>query len=132
MLLRVILIVSELHFFYWFDKYIVCCRCMIELKCLLYAIPKKIAEDQHMLVQLIGCQVKHLAFLMPNVLRASAYLFWYLTILLLMIKITGGFTLTSYASSILEMDFPNPELVVHSVDHPDFTCGSSKSSTYQL
>ncbi|KAJ6348262.1 hypothetical protein OIU76_004684 [Salix suchowensis] len=28
---------------------------------------------------------------------------------------------------ILELDYPSPELVIHSVDHPDFTCGSSKS-----
>lgn len=33
---------------------------------------------------------------------------------------------------ILELESPNPELVIHSVDHPDFTCGSSKSSVHQL
>ncbi|CAK7356865.1 unnamed protein product [Dovyalis caffra] len=33
---------------------------------------------------------------------------------------------------ILELESPNPELVIHSVDHPDFTCGSSKSSLHQL
>jgi hypothetical protein len=44
-----------------------------------------------------------LAFLMPNVLRTSAYLFWYLTILFLVKKITDGFTLASYASSTLKL-----------------------------
>lgn len=87
----------------FFFPNILCCRCMIELKCLLYAIPRTITEDQHMLVQLIGCQVKNLAFLMPNVLRTSAYLFWYLTILFLVKKITDGFTLASYASSTLKL-----------------------------
>ncbi|KAG6782104.1 hypothetical protein POTOM_011492 [Populus tomentosa] len=33
---------------------------------------------------------------------------------------------------ILELESPSPELVIHSVDHPDFTCGSSKSSVHQL
>ncbi|PSR96167.1 Beta-galactosidase [Actinidia chinensis var. chinensis] len=33
---------------------------------------------------------------------------------------------------ILELDSPNPELVVTSVDQPDFTCGSSSSKVHQL
>ncbi|GAV90568.1 Glyco_hydro_35 domain-containing protein [Cephalotus follicularis] len=33
---------------------------------------------------------------------------------------------------ILELESPNPELVVHSVDHSDFMCGSSKSNVHQL
>ncbi|XP_038875608.1 beta-galactosidase 17 [Benincasa hispida] len=33
---------------------------------------------------------------------------------------------------ILELESPNRDLVVHSVDQPDFTCGSSKSNLSQL
>ncbi|OMO66266.1 Glycoside hydrolase, family 35 [Corchorus olitorius] len=33
---------------------------------------------------------------------------------------------------IFELESPNPELVVHSLDQPDFTCGSSKASVHQL
>ncbi|KAJ4848084.1 Beta-galactosidase 17 [Turnera subulata] len=31
---------------------------------------------------------------------------------------------------ILELESPNPELVIHSVDQPDFTCGSSQSNVH--
>lgn len=33
---------------------------------------------------------------------------------------------------ILELESPDPELVVHTVDEPDFTCGSSGTSLHQL
>nr|XP_011463314.1 PREDICTED: beta-galactosidase 17 [Fragaria vesca subsp. vesca] len=33
---------------------------------------------------------------------------------------------------IFELQAPNPELVVHLVDQPDFTCGPSKSNLHQL
>ncbi|ESW22508.1 hypothetical protein PHAVU_005G158700 [Phaseolus vulgaris] len=33
---------------------------------------------------------------------------------------------------ILELESPDPELVVHTVDEPDFTCGSSGMSLHQL
>ncbi|KAK3220499.1 hypothetical protein Dsin_014469 [Dipteronia sinensis] len=33
---------------------------------------------------------------------------------------------------IFELESPNSELVVHSVDQPDFMCGSSKSNVHQL
>ncbi|KAK9923630.1 hypothetical protein M0R45_032037 [Rubus argutus] len=33
---------------------------------------------------------------------------------------------------IFELQSPNPELVVHLVDQPDFTCGPSKSNLHQL
>lgn len=33
---------------------------------------------------------------------------------------------------ILELESPDPELVIHTVDEPDFTCGSSGMSLHQL
>ncbi|KAK9282493.1 hypothetical protein L1049_005412 [Liquidambar formosana] len=33
---------------------------------------------------------------------------------------------------ILELESPNPELVLHSVDRPDFMCGSTSSKVHQL
>lgn len=33
---------------------------------------------------------------------------------------------------ILELESPNPDLVLSSVDHPDFTCGSRSSKVHQL
>lgn len=40
--------------------------------------------------------------------------------------------LSSLRQVIFELESPNSELVIHSVNQPDFTCGSSKSNVLQL